>query len=388
VRIDPDYLRGLSAQLHEQIQALQARIYAEAGQEFNVGSPKQLQQVLFEKLQLKSGKKTPTGALSTGVEVLEELAAGGAAIARLILEYRELTKIKSTYVDALPALVAGDGRVHTSLNQTVAATGRLSSSEPNLQNIPIRTELGRQVRAAFVPAPGMRLLSADYSQIELRILAHVTGDPELTRAFAAEEDIHAHTAARLFDVSITEVTPEMRRRAKTINFAVIYGMSDFGLSRELGIPVKNARELIEAYFARFPGVVKYTGETLAHARRDGYVCTLLGRKRPIPDIHSANRAFRQNAERAAVNAPIQGTAADIIKRAMIRVDEELRHGGLRSRMILQVHDELLFEAPPEELPALAALVRREMEEAFAMRVPLRVEVKAGENWRDMTPILP
>jgi DNA polymerase-1 len=229
----------------------------------------------------------------------------------------------------------------------------------------------------------MRLLSADYSQIELRILAHVTGDPELTRAFAAEEDIHLHTASRLFDVPMDQVTSEMRRRAKTINFAVIYGMSDYGLSRELGIPVKAAREMIDAYFARFPGVVRFTEETLRQARRDGFVCTLMGRKRRIPEINAADRNRRQNAERAAVNAPIQGTAADIIKRAMIQVDAALRDERLRSRMILQVHDELLFEGPPEELEALAALVRREMEGAFPMDVPLRVEVRSGENWRDM-----
>jgi DNA polymerase-1 len=384
VRIDPDHLRRLSQELSGQIAALQARVYQAAGQEFNIGSPKQLQQVLFEKLGLKPGKKTPTGALSTGVEVLEELAAGGAEIARLILEYRELTKIKSTYVDALPALAGPDGRVHTSLNQTVAATGRLSSSEPNLQNIPVRTELGRQVRAAFVPAAGMWLLSADYSQIELRILAHVTGDPELRRAFSEEEDVHTRTATRLYDVPVEQVTPEMRRRAKTINFAVIYGMSDFGLARELGISVPSAKEMIEAYFARFPGVVRYTQETIRRAREDGYVCTLLGRKRPIPEVRSANRSHRQAAERAAVNAPIQGTAADIIKRAMIRVDQALVAEGFRSRMILQVHDELLFEAPPEELDRLAPLVRREMEDAFTLDVPLRVETKAGENWRDMT----
>jgi DNA polymerase I len=384
VRIDPDYLRALSEQLAGQIEGLQGRIYAAAGQEFNIASPRQLQQVLFEKLQLKSGKKTPTGALSTGSEVLEELAAGGAEIARLILEYRELTKIKSTYVDALPALAGPDGRVHTTLNQTVAATGRLSSSEPNLQNIPIRTELGRQVRAAFVPAEGMLLLSADYSQIELRILAHVTGDPELRRAFAEEEDVHARTAMRLFEVAADSVTPEMRRRAKTINFAVIYGMSDFGLSRELGIPVASAREMIEAYFARFPGVVRYTQETLRRARQDGYVSTLLGRKRPILEIHSARPNIRQAAERAAVNAPIQGTAADIIKRAMIGVERGLREAGFHSRMILQVHDELLFEAPPAEVQRLGELVCREMEGAFPMDVPLRVEVKVGENWRDMT----
>jgi DNA polymerase-1 len=268
----------------------------------------------------------------------------------------------------------------------VAATGRLSSSEPNLQNIPIRTEIGREIRQAFVAAPGMRLLSADYSQIELRILAHVTHDPELTRAFRNHEDIHAHSAARLFDVAYDAVTPEQRRRAKTITFAVLYGMSDFGLSKELGIPVKAARELIEAYFARFPGVRRYTDEMIETARRQGYVTTLSGRKRYLPDIRSANRNFRAFAERAAVNAPIQGTAADIIKRAMVALDAEMQRDAYRGRMVLQVHDELLFEALPDEIPRLAQRVRAQMEGAFAMDVPLLVEVKVGDNWRDMVPI--
>jgi DNA polymerase-1 len=385
VAVDEARLRELSAELARDVATVEAEVYRLAGHPFNIGSPKQLQEVLFTELGLTPGKRTKTG-LSTGVEVLEELAESHP-IVRRILEYRELTKLKSTYADALPRLIdPATGRIHTSLNQTVAATGRLSSSEPNLQNIPIRTEIGRKIRQAFVPARGCRLLSADYSQIELRILAHVTGDPELVRAFAAEEDIHTHTAARLFEVPEEAVTQEMRRRAKTINFAVIYGMSDFGLSRELGIPVAAAREMIAAYGERFPGVRRYAEATVAQARRDGYVSTLLGRRRYLPDIRSANRNFRLFAERTAVNTPIQGTAADIIKRAMIGVDAALRAQRLASRMILQVHDELLFEGPPEEIGALAALARREMEGAFPLKVPLRVEVKAGENWRDLVPV--
>ncbi|HEU4752658.1 MAG TPA: DNA polymerase, partial [Armatimonadota bacterium] len=270
---------------------------------------------------------------------------------------------------------------------TVAATGRLSSSDPNLQNIPIRTEVGREIRAAFVPAPGMKLLSADYSQVELRIMAHVCRDPELVRAFQEERDVHATTAARVFGVPLSEVTAEMRRSAKTVNFAVLYGQKEFGLSRQLRIPVREARELIDAYFARFPGVLQYTEQTLQQARKWGYVQTLppYCRKRYIPGIHAGNRNERLAAEREAVNAPIQGTASDIIKAAMLRVEAALRDRGLRSRMILQVHDELLFEIPPEEEAVMVPLVRAEMESAYSLDVPLKVEVKTGCNWRDVEP---
>lgn len=389
VLVDPERLGELGERLGERVEALQAEIFGLAGHEFNIGSPKQLQVVLFEELGLQSGKRTRTGLASTSVDVLEELA-GEHEIIRKILEFREVAKLKSTYADALQTLRdPRSGRVHTTLNQTVAATGRLSSSEPNLQNIPIRSEIGREIRSAFVAPAGWQLVSADYSQIELRILAHVTRDPEMVRAFQEEEDVHTTTAARVFNVPAAEVTPELRRRGKTLNFAVIYGMSDFGLSRSLQIPVAQAHDLIEAYFQRFPGVRRYTEETIRQARRDGFVKTLppYGRKRFFPGLHAGNRSERQNAERAAVNAPIQGTAADIIKAAMIAVHRELRARRLRSRMLLQVHDELLFEALPEEQSELVELVRREMAAAGQhLSVPLRVDVKAGCNWRDMEAV--
>ncbi len=383
--VDVAHLRRVSAWLQGQIATLEAEIYQLAGMEFNIGSTRQLQQVLFEKLGLPAEKKTKTG-YSTGVEVLESLARVHP-IAGKILAYRELTKLKSTYADSLPRLVDPEtGRVHTSLNQAVAATGRLSSSDPNLQNIPIRTEAGREIRRAFVAPPGSVLLSADYSQIELRVLAHVSGDAELIRAFTAEEDIHATTAAALFGVPEAQVTSDMRRRAKTINFAVIYGMSDFGLARDLGVAVSVAREWIEGYFARYPGVLRFKEEVIEQARRDGYVTTLLGRRRYLPEINSRNRNFREFAERAAVNTPIQGTAADIIKRAMVAVDRMLREEGCAGRMILQVHDELLFEVPEAELATLEPRVRALMEGTFPLRVPLKVEVQAGPNWADLQPV--
>ncbi|MBI3909847.1 MAG: DNA polymerase I [Armatimonadetes bacterium] len=387
VAVDVGVLNELSALLAQRIARVQAEIHRLAGREFNIGSPKQLQEVLFTEMGLRSGRKTKTG-LSTSVEVLEELAAEHPLPA-LILEYRELTKLKSTYADALANLIhPRDGRIHTTFHQTVAATGRLSSADPNLQNIPIRTESGREIRRAFVAAPGMKLLSADYSQIELRILAHVTGDPELVRAFREGEDVHAATAARMFDIPPDQVTPELRRRGKTLNFAVIYGMSNYGLSRELGIPVKQAQELIEAYFLRFPGVRRYTEETIRLARLQGYVTTLppYNRRRYIPGIRSGNRTERAFAERAAVNAPIQGTAADIIKAAMLSVDRQLRAAGLGARMILQVHDELLLEYPPAEEARLVPLVHAAMAGARDLDVPLDVDVRVGPNWLEMEPV--
>jgi len=385
VSIDPQHLRKLSKGLDERISALSQEIFREAGVEFNIGSTKQLQFVLFEKLGLQADikKKTKSGGYSTGAAVLEAIAPAYPIVAK-ILEYRELTKIKSTYADSLPILVnPKTGRVHTSLNQAVTATGRLSSSEPNLQNIPIRTELGREIRKAFVASPGNVMLSADYSQIELRILAHVTGDEELVRAFEHDEDIHTHTATRLFGCADDQVTPEMRRQAKTMNFAVIYGISDFGLSRQLGVPTAVARDLIQSYFARFPGVKKYTEDIVIQTRETGYVTTLLGRKRYIPDIKSANRNIRMFAERMAINTPIQGTAADIMKLAMIRVHEFLHSYHKDAEMVLQVHDELVFEVPPANLRDFAALVKKIMEEAYPLSVPLKVDVKAGANWCEM-----
>lgn len=387
VAVNRAELARLSSWLAERMADLERQAHAAAGRAFSLGSPKQLQELLFVELGLPAGKKTKTG-FSTDSDVLQDLAAVHPLPA-LVLEWREVAKLKSTYADALQNLLdPADGRIHTRLNQAVAATGRLSSSEPNLQNIPVRTEVGREIRAAFVPAAGMRLLSADYSQIELRIMAHVCRDPELVRAFREERDVHAATAARVFRVPLAEVTADQRRRAKTVNFAVLYGQREFGLSRQLRIEVREARELIDAYFAEFPGVLEYTQATLEQARRQGCVTTLppYRRKRYIPGIHAGSRNERLAAEREAVNAPIQGTAADIIKAAMLRVDAAMREARLGSRMVLQVHDELLFEVLPAEEPAMAELVRRQMESAFELDVPLRVEIKTGTNWRDVTAV--
>jgi DNA polymerase-1 len=364
---------------------LQVKIYREVGEEFNLNSPPQLRVILYEKLGLSPGKRTPKGQLSTDASVLEKLR--DHPVVDALLDWRELDKLNSTYLEALPRLVdARDGRIHTSFNQAVAATGRLSSSNPNLQNIPVRTELGRERRKAFIASGDTVLLSADYSQIELRILAHVTADAELVQAFENDEDIHLATACTLFNREPRDVTPEMRRRAKTINFAVIYGMSDFTLAKELLMSIREAREYIETYFAKFPGVRVYTDETIEKARELGYVTTLMGRRRYIPEIASSNHNFRQFAERAAVNMPIQGTAADIMKLAMIEIDGDMRSSGVASKMLLQVHDELVFEVVPGELDPMVNLVRTGMEDAYRMRVPLRVDVKVGKNWAEMEDV--
>jgi DNA polymerase-1 len=386
VTIDSGWLQKLSLEMLVQIQALEGEIFALAGETFAIGSTKQLQVVLFEKMALPSGKKTKTG-YSTDAEVMEGLAALGYEIATKILQWRELAKLKSTYADALPALVNPlDGKVHTSLNQTVAATGRLSSSNPNLQNIPIRSAVGREIRKAFVADPPCVLVSADYSQIELRIFAHITQDSELIRTFEAGEDIHVRTAALVFSADEGAVTSDQRRRAKTINFAVIYGMSDFRLATELGVDQATASEWKKKYFAQYPGVRKYADQVLAEARERGFVQTLLGRRRYTPDINSRVFAFRQAAEREAINMPIQGTSADIIKLAMIRIDAAMKERGFKAKMVLQVHDELLFECPPEEIPRLATLVRDCMENAYPLSVHLKVEVRQGQNWSEMTPV--
>jgi len=385
VAVNPAELRALSARLAERVAGLEEQAHAVAGRAFNLGSPKQLQDLLFGELGLPAGRKTKTGYSTDSDVLLDITAQTGHPLPALILEWRELSKLKSTYADALQSLVdPADGRVHTTLNQTVAATGRLSSSDPNLQNIPIRTEVGREIRAAFVAAPGMRLLSADYSQIELRIMAHICKDPELVRAFVEDRDVHVATAARVFGVAPEAVTADQRRSAKTVNFAVLYGQREYGLSRQLRIPVREARDLVEAYFAQFPGVLQYVDETVDHCRRWGWVATLppYRRKRYIPGIHAGNRNERLAAEREAMNAPVQGTAADIIKAAMLRVDAAMGAAGMRARMILQVHDELLFEVPPEEEADLRALVKREMEGAYSLDVPLKVDTKSGDNWRD------
>ncbi|MBI2842417.1 MAG: DNA polymerase I [Armatimonadetes bacterium] len=385
VSVDMDYLRNLSVHLNEKIRALEQEVYGLAGHEFNIGSPKQLQTVLFEERQLPVGKRTKTG-YSTDADTLELLALSYPVVAK-ILEWRELSKLKSTYADALPKLInPKTGRIHTSLNQAVTTTGRLSSSEPNLQNIPVRTEIGREIRKAFVVSGDNLLVSADYSQIELRILAHVTEDRELVRAFEHDEDVHIHTASTLFGVPEDQVDFNMRRIAKTVNFAVIYGMSDFGLAKELGISNGEARKFIDRYFAKFPGVMRYTEETLALAREKGYVMTLLGRRRYIPEIHSGNRNYRLFAERAAVNMPIQGTAADIMKLAMIAIDGALERQGMATQMVLQVHDELVFEVPPDELDRAVVIVKDLMETVYPLNVRLAAEVKVGKNWAEMRSV--
>jgi len=383
VRIDLPALEAQSRHLEQQLAATSARIFELAGEVFNVNSPKQLGEVLFEKLRLPALKKTgKTKSASTAVEVLEELAQTHE-LPRLILDWRGLHKLKSTYIDALPLLVnPKTGRVHTSFNQAVAATGRLSSSDPNLQNIPIRTELGREIRRAFVAAPAHVLISADYSQIELRVLAHLAEDDTLIEAFRAGEDIHDRTALKVFGTDSGLGPHELRRRAKIINYALLYGKTAFTLSRDIGVGVDAAQAFIEAYFAGFPRVRHFIDATVADARASGAVKTMFGRRRLVPELNSRNGQLRAAAERATVNMPIQGTAADILKRAMIDVDAALRAAGLRTRMILTVHDELLFEAPEEEADTAAALVREKMEGAVRLKVPLIVDVGVAGNWRD------
>jgi DNA polymerase I len=379
ISLDLKHLEGMSKEMERQMQALVTEIHREAGGPFNINSTQQLGDVLFNKLKLPTQRKTKTG-FSTDVNVLESLR-GQHPIIEKMLDFRQVTKLKSTYVDALPLLINPDsGRVHTSFNQTVAATGRLSSSDPNLQNIPIRTEIGRSIRAAFIPARGMELLSADYSQIELRVMAHVSGDPGLVEAFKNNEDIHATTAAKVFGVSSKEVTREMRRKSKEVNFGIMYGIGPFGLAARLGIPQNEAREIIARYFERFPKVKQYINDTIAGARQNGYVSTLLGRRRYFADINSRNQNIRSNAERAAINMPIQGTAADMIKVAMIRIDLDLRKKKLKSRMLLQVHDELVFEIPPAEMEAMKSLVTDRMQNAMELSVPVNVDIGVGKNW--------
>jgi DNA polymerase I len=384
VKIDPAALAQMSTKLQREAEAKARDIYERCGMEFNINSPKQLGDVLFNKLALPMPVKYGKGKkISTAVDVLEGLAADHE-VPRLVLEYRQLTKLKSTYVDALPALIrTQSGRVHTTFGQTGTATGRLSSANPNLQNIPIRTELGREIRAAFIAEPGHVLLAADYSQIELRLLAHYSKDKLLVEAFRRGDDIHTLTASQVFGVPPLMVTPDHRRQAKVVNFGIVYGLSAFGLSQQLGIEPGEARKFIDAYFEKYAGVRAFIDDTLAQTRRDGKVKTLFGRIRPIPDINSKNATQRGFAERTAVNTPLQGTAADLIKLAMIRIDAEIRKRGLKSRMTLQVHDELVFEVPENEVDTAKALVRQHMENAHALSVPLVVEIGVGTNWRDM-----
>jgi len=382
--VDREKLADLSKSFEHQLEQLESMIYSIAGEEFNIKSSQQLGKILFEKLQLPVQKKTrkKTG-YSTDVNVLTVLA-GKHELPELVLRHRTLSKLKSTYTDALLDLVHPEtGRIHTSFNQTVTATGRLSSSDPNLQNIPIRTDEGMEIRKAFVPRKGWILVSADYSQIELRILAHYADDDILIKAFENDEDIHTRTATEVFQVFPSFVTSELRRQAKVINFGIVYGMSPFGLSKELGISQKMAKTYIDNYFARYKGVKRFVDQTISDARKAKKTSTLLGRIRPLPDINSSNKVVREFAERTAINTPIQGTAADLIKLAMIRVDAAFREGGLNSAMLLSVHDEIVFEVPPSELASVKVLVKEIMEGIWNLKVPLKVNLSSGDNWAEV-----
>ncbi len=383
ISLDSGQLAELSRSLAEELDSLTERMYGLAGGEFNLNSPKQLQKVLFEDLGLPAQKKIKTG-FSTDVSVLEKLAALHP-LPGLLLEYRKLFKLKTTYLDPLPGLVDSQtGRLHTTFNQAVTATGRLSSSDPNLQNIPIRGELGRKVRRAFIPGPeGWRFLAADYSQIDLRVLAHLSRDELLVEAFRENRDIHAFTAAQIFNVPLEEVTPEMRRRAKTVNFGIIYGMGAYGLSQDLKISFAEAGRFIKQYFEKYSGVAEFIERTIEEARRNGYVTTIYNRRRYLPELASDQESVRKFGERTAVNTPIQGSSSDIIKLAMIEIAGSLEREELGARLLLQVHDDLLFESPPEELDRLGRLVRREMEASAKLSVPLLIDLKTGGNWGDM-----
>jgi DNA polymerase-1 len=383
VRIDKDVLARLSTRFAAEIERVGERIYELAGERFNINSPKQLGVVLFTHMGLPTPVKYGKGkTISTAQDVLEALAEHHE-VARLVLEYRHLSKLKSTYIDQLPALADANSRVHTTFQAAATATGRLSSINPNLQNIPIKTELGREIRAAFIAAPGSQLLSADYSQIELRLLAHFSGDPLLVRAYQTGEDIHTLTASEVFGVPAESMSKETRNRAKAVNFGIVYGISPFGLAAQLGIPQSEARDYIDRYFARYRGVQAFIESTLETTRREGAVRTLFGRVRPIPDIESRNANARGFAERTAVNTPLQGTAADLIKLAMIALDRKLAERKLKTRMVLQVHDELLFDVPHEEKEQVAELVREEMEGVVKLNVPLVADLGFGPNWRDL-----
>lgn len=379
VKIDVPLMKTFSNKLEKELASIEQRIYFIAGEEFNINSPKQLQEVLFEKLGLKPTKKIKTG-YSTNIDVLEELALVHE-LPREIIEYRGLSKLKNTYVDALPRLInTKTGRIHTSFNQTITATGRLSSSDPNLQNIPIRGEWGKRIREAFIAEAGHLLLSSDYSQIELRVLAHMSQDEGFIEVFNHDGDIHTRTACELFSVKPESVTTEMRRSAKTVNFGIVYGISPYGLSQQLGIPADEARSYIDTYFARHSGIKKYMDTLIKEAAETGYVTTLYNRKRAIPEMKSSNRNIRQLGERLAINSPVQGSAADIIKVSMINIWRRLGQEGLMTRMLLQVHDELLFEVPEAEKDTVMKLVKEEMENAIRLRVPLKVDMGIGRNW--------
>lgn len=378
IRVDAEALKVYGEQLQVRIDELQKIIYEQAQEEFNINSPKQLGVILFEKLQLPGGKKTKTG-YSTAADVLERLAPE-APIVNDILEYRQMTKLKSTYADGLAVYIGPDQRIHSTFNQTIAATGRISSTEPNLQNIPIRMELGRMIRKVFIPKEGCVFIDADYSQIELRVLAHLSGDERLIQAYREAQDIHRITASQVFHVPFDEVTSLQRRNAKAVNFGIVYGISSFGLSQDLSISRKEASEYIEKYFETYPEIKKFLDHTVEKAKEEGFVTTMFGRRRPVPELKSSNFMQRSFGERVAMNAPIQGTAADIIKIAMIRVNERLKDEGLKALLLLQIHDELLIEAPEEEVDAVCTILEEEMKGAADLAVSLEVDMHTGKNW--------
>jgi len=380
VLLDINMLAKQSVELTKRMGELEQEIYAIAGEEFNIGSPKQLQVILFEKLELPIVSKTPKGQPSTAESVLQELAHD-YPLPKLILEFRSLSKLKSTYTDKLPKQVApSTGRVHTSYHQAVAATGRLSSSDPNLQNIPVRTEEGRRIRQAFIAAPGYKMIAADYSQIELRIMAHLSNDKGLLKAFSQGLDVHSATAAEVFGVDVDDVTKDQRRSAKAINFGLIYGMSAFGLAKQLDISRPEAQKYVDLYFQRYPGVREYMEQTKVKAKEQGYVETVFGRRLYLPEINASNGMRRQYAERTAINAPMQGTAADIIKRAMINLDKKIIDSQFDMKMIMQVHDELVFEIKESDVDQAVNMIKDEMEQAVELSIPLIVDVGIGINW--------
>ena len=378
IRVEADALKQYGDQLAGKIAELEKEIYEEAGETFNINSPKQLGVVLFENMKLPGGRKTKTG-YSTAADVLEKLAPEHPVVAK-ILEYRQYTKLKSTYADGLANYIQDDGRIHGKFNQTITATGRISSTEPNLQNIPVRMELGRLIRKVFIPEEGYRFVDADYSQIELRVLAHCSGDEHLIEAYREEKDIHRITASQVFHIPFEEVTPLQRRNAKAVNFGIVYGISSFGLSEDLSIGRKEAAKYIDDYFATYPGIKTFLDHAVTHAKEEGYVVTLFGRRRPVPELSSSNFMQRSFGERVAMNSPIQGAAADIIKIAMIRVNQRLKEQKMKSRLVLQVHDELLIEAYEPELDEVQNILKEEMEHAAELKVPLEIDMHTGDNW--------
>ena len=383
LKVDQKVLADLSNYIGQELHKLTVQIYQLAGREFNIGSPKQVGEVLGD-LNIDIGRKTSTGRVSTSKAVLEELAQQ-FELPRLIIDYRELDKLKSVYTDALPHQIATDGRIHCQLNQTVAATGRLSSSDPNLQNIPIRSEMGRRIRRAFVAEKGNKIISADYSQLELRLLAHITQDPVMLEAFQKGDDIHARTARLVFGAKTDEELKEARRFAKIVNFAIAYAIEPWGLSQRVGITRQEAKKVIEDYYNTYKGVRRYMEEVPVRAREHGYVRSIYGRIRPLPGITDRNANIRKAAEREAINMPIQGTASDIVKIAMLKVDEEFKRAGLASRLLMQVHDELLVEVPEKEVPKVTEILKHEMETAVSLDVPLVADVGVGDNWMDAKP---